>query len=379
MKIAGVEALQLRLSSVKDIFDGTQDVLVVRVQTDEGAVGYGEVVSSSYVARAVIEAPRSGGGRHGLAEILRGMDPMDGDAAWEAMYEGTSWYGRRGVAVHAMAGVDLALWDLRGRISGRPVFRMISSNAGEPLGAEPPRVKAYASLLWGDNLDETRALVSRVLDHGFRAVKFGFGPRDATLEEDLERIRAAQDVLGPRGGDLMVDVGRRWTADEAIERIRAMEELERPPLWVEEPLPPDDLDGYAKLCETVTIPVASAETEELPNQFRLFMDAGVKVVQPDLGRVGLTQALEIGRMAEERGVRCVPHCFGTGINTTAAIHWMAGTGRDLTEYPMRTNALCRDLARGLPDLDAGFVTPSDAPGFGLDLNSSVMEEYAYVG
>lgn len=374
MKIAGVEAVQLRLSSVKDIFDGTQDVLVVRVRTDDGAVGYGEVVSSSYVARAVIEAPRSGGGRHGLGEIVRGMDPMDGRAVWEAMYEGTSWYGRRGVAIHAMAGVDLALWDLRGRILGRPVFRLISSEA-----AEPPRVKAYASLLWGDTLDETRDLVSRVLDHGFRAVKFGFGPRDATLEEDLERIRAAQEILEPRGGDLMVDVGRRWAADEAIERIGAMEELERPPLWVEEPLPPDDLDGYAKLCEAVSIPVASAETEELPDQFRLFMDAGVKVVQPDLGRVGLTQALEIGRMAEERGVRCVPHCFGTGINTTAAIHWMAGTGRDLTEYPMRTNPLCRDLARGLPGLEAGFVAPSEEPGFGLDLDSAVVEEYAYAG
>ncbi len=374
MKIAGVEAVQLRLSSVKDIFDGTQDVLVVRVRSDEGAVGYGEVVSSSYVARAVIEAPRSGGGRHGLAEIVRGMDPMDGEGVWEAMYEATSWYGRRGVAIHAMAGIDLALWDLRGRIQGEPVFRMISSEA-----APPPRVKAYASLLWGDTPDETRALVSRVLDHGFRAVKFGFGPRDVTLEQDLERIRAAQEVLEPRGGELMVDVGRRWTADEAIERIGAMEELERPPLWVEEPLPPDDLEGYAKLCEAVSIPVASAETEELPEQFRLFMDAGVKVVQPDLGRVGLTQALQIGRMAEERDVRCVPHCFGTGINTTAAIHWMAGTGRDLTEYPMRTNALCRDLARGLPGLEAGFVAPGDEPGFGLDLDPAVVEEYAYAG
>ena len=95
MKITNVVALQLRVRNIENIFDGTQDVLVVRVETDAGLVGLGEVVSSSYVARAVIEAPRSGGGRHGLAEIIRGMNPLDPEVVWDHMWEESGWYGRR--------------------------------------------------------------------------------------------------------------------------------------------------------------------------------------------------------------------------------------------------------------------------------------------
>jgi L-rhamnonate dehydratase len=109
VKITDVIARQLRIPNVENIFDGTQDVLIVEVQTDAGVSGLGEIVSSSYVARSVIEAPRSGGGRHGLREIVRGMDPMDTESVWDAMREGTAWYGRRGVAVHAMAGVHVEL------------------------------------------------------------------------------------------------------------------------------------------------------------------------------------------------------------------------------------------------------------------------------
>lgn len=175
----------------------------------------------------------------------------------------------------------------------------------------------------------------------------------------------------------MVDVGRRWTdASEAIRRAEAIQSLENPPLWLEEPLPPDDLRGYTELCASVDIPIASAETEETLSQFKSFIDAGVRVIQPDLGRVGLTQGMRIEELAREAGVACVPHCFGTGINTTAAIHWMAATGNELTEYPMRTNALCRNLAVGVPQLSSGMVGPSSEPGLGLALDPQVIQEYA---
>jgi L-rhamnonate dehydratase len=370
LKISEVVALQLRIGNIENVFDGTQDVLVVQVSTDEGLTGFGEVVSSSYVARAAIEAPRSGGGRHGLREIVRGMDPLDTSAVWRAMYEGTAWYGRRGVAIHAMAGIDVALWDLKAKAAGQPLYRTLSPTAA------PTPMRAYASVLWGDRLEDTERLAWDLRKRGFRAVKFGFGPIGTSLEQDMAMLSAAREALGS-GIDLMVDVGRRWNFERAAERARAFGTWNIG--WLEEPLHPDDLDGYRRLSALSPVPIAGGETEETVEQFRAYLDAGVKVIQPDLGRVGLTQAMEISALARAYNARCVPHCFGSGINTTASIHWMAASGGDLVEYPMRGNALCRDLVFGIPALDDGCVYPSEDPGLGISLNPSIVDQYQFVG
>ena len=367
MKITDVIALQLRVKSVENIFDGTQDVLVVVVKTDDGLEGIGEVVSSSYVARAIVEAPRSGGGRHGIAEIVRGLDPLDIDGVWEAMKEGTGWYGRRGVAIHAMAGVDVALWDLKGKALGKPVHALLADEARRPI-------RPYASVLWGDTVEDTRALARDLVDRGFPAVKFGFGPIGTSLADDVAMVRAARETLQQH--DLMVDVGRRWSRDVARERCDALAGFDVQ--WIEEPLHPEDLEGYARLTASVPVPIAAAETEETLDGFRAFLDAGVKVVQPDLGRVGLSQGMKIAAMARQYGARCVPHCFGTGINTVASIHWMIATGNDLVEYPMRTNALCRALVRGVPQVAGREVLVSDEPGLGISLDPQVVAEYRHL-
>jgi L-alanine-DL-glutamate epimerase-like enolase superfamily enzyme len=371
VKITDVVARQLRIPSVENIFDGTQDVLIIEVVTESGLSGLGEVVSSSYVARSVVEAPRSGGGRHGLREIVVGMDARDTDGIWEAMLEGTAWFGRRGVAIHAMAGIDVALWDLKSKAMGFPVYRALA-----PMVGDPPAIRAYASVLWGDTIDETRALAVTLCREGFRAVKFGFGSIGTSLEQDVAMVRAAREVVGEQR-DLMVDVGRRWTPEQAIERSTALGRIGV--RWIEEPLHPDDLEGYARLAAAVEVPIAGAETEETLPQFEAFLQAGVKVVQPDLGRVGLTQGMKIARLAAKYGASCVPHCFGTGINTAASIHWMAAVGGQLVEYPMRANALCRDLASGMPALDvSGCVRPGLGPGLGVELNDGTVREHLYV-
>jgi L-rhamnonate dehydratase len=367
VKITDVTALQLRIPNIENIFDGTQDVLVVRVATDAGLVGLGEVVSSSYVARAAVEAPRSGGGRHGLGEIIRGLDPRDTEGVWATMWEDSGWYGRRGVTIHAMAGIDVALWDIKAQAAGVPLHAALADT--------PPRaIRPYASVLWGDSVAETQALARELTGRGFPAVKFGFGPIGTSLEQDLAMVNGAREALA--GNELMVDVGRRWTLTAAIERCRALEPLGVG--WVEEPLHPEDLEGYAKLCAAVAIPIAAAETEETIPAFRAFLDAGVKVIQPDLGRVGLTQGMKLAALAKSYGARCVPHCFGTGVNTAASIHWMVACGGDLVEYPMRSNALCRRLASGVPQVVNGLVAPTTAPGLGLALDADVVREYRYL-
>jgi len=367
VKITDIVVLQLRIENIENVFDGTQDVLIVQVLTDAGITGFGEVVSSSSVARAIIDAPRSGAGRHGLRSIVTGMSPLDTRAVWEAMYEGTSWYGRRGAAIHAMAGIDVALWDIIAKAAGTPLYRALG-------GSDARRMRAYASVLWGNTAVETERLAHRFRNQGFQAVKFGFGPIGTSLERDVEMVAAARRGLGD-DADLFVDVGRRWQVEQAVERSAAFEDYNVG--WIEEPLHPDDLSGYAALTQRTAIPIAGAETEETIAQFKAYLDVGLKVVQPDLGRVGLTQALEISTLARRYGARCVPHCFGSGLNTTASIHWMAATGGTLTEYPMRGNALCRDLVLGVPPVTDGYVSPGEEPGLGIELSPDVVEQYAY--
>src|SRR5215471_13357032 len=138
MKITDVEAIHLRLPEVEEIADGTQDVLVVRIRTDAGLVGIGEVTSQSYVCKAVFEAPRSAERRHGLTHILRGQNPMDVEGLWRLMYHQTSRYGMRGAVIHAISGADLALWDLRGKALGKPVCELLGATYRKT-------VRAYAS------------------------------------------------------------------------------------------------------------------------------------------------------------------------------------------------------------------------------------------
>ena len=374
MKIARVTASQLRVPRIANVFDGTQDVLVIEVTTESGLSGLGEVVSSSYVAKAIVEAPRSGAGRHGLAEILTGLDATDVDAVRRRMYEETAWYGRRGVAIHAMSGVEMALWDIRGKARGVPTYRILAENGSSATEAgAPPPIRAYASVLWGDTLPETVEHARRLIEAGFTALKLGFGPFGVgSIDEDVETLTALRTEIGDEV-QLMVDVGRKWDADRAIEECSALRDFGL--AWIEEPLHPDDIEGYGRLCASSPVPIAGAETEETVEQFIRYLDAGLEVIQPDLGRCGPGAGMELSRIASERGRRCVPHCFGTGINTSAAFHWMAASGGDLVEYPMGDSPLRRDLVSGVPVLEDGFVRPTDRPGWGLEIAQSVVARY----
>jgi L-alanine-DL-glutamate epimerase-like enolase superfamily enzyme len=194
MKIADVEALQLRLPNVEEIADGTQDVLVIRIHTDAGLTGIGEVSSQSYVCKAIFEAPRSAERRHGLANILRGQDPLDVEGLWQRMYFQTSRYGMRGAVIHAISGADLALWDLRGKALGRPIHELLGATYRKT-------VRAYASYLFGSTPQATADLGREALDLGLTAMKFGWGPL----------IRA------PRHWRVMrLDGGRRTKADGGV-------------------------------------------------------------------------------------------------------------------------------------------------------------------
>src|SRR5215510_14000772 len=204
MTITDVEALHLRLPNIEEIADGTQDVLVIRIHTDAGLVGIGEVSSQSYVCKAIFEAPRSAERRHGLAHLLLGQDPLDVEGLWQRMYYHTNRYGRRGAAIHAISGADIALWDLRGKILGKPVCEMLG-------GQKRASVRAYASYLFGDSPEETQELANQAVDLGLTAVKFGWGVFGKDAGTDLAHVEAARRAVG-NNRELMVDAGHVWTS-----------------------------------------------------------------------------------------------------------------------------------------------------------------------
>ena len=184
MKITGVETLHLRLPDVAEIADGTQDVLVVRIATDSGHVGIGEVTSQSYVCKACFDAPRSAERRHGLRHLLIGQEVDEPARLWEHLYYHTNRYGRRGATIHAISGADIAIWDLLGKAQGKPVSELLG-------GAQRTEVRAYASYLFGDTPDDTAALATEAIGLGLTAVKFGWGPFGKNADTDLAHVRAA--------------------------------------------------------------------------------------------------------------------------------------------------------------------------------------------
>ena len=366
MKIDRVEALHLRLPEVKEVADGTQDVLIVRVHADDGRIGLGEVMSCSYVARAVIESPRSAPFRHGLAAIVTGMAVDDIDDIAAAVEQGTAWYGPGGIARHAYSGLDMALWDLRAQAAGVPLRRLLSATAVD-------RVPAYASVLWPETPELVGASARAFVDAGYRFVKYGWAPMGPDLALDIELVAAARDALGDDVG-LMVDAGRAWTAPEAMQRAERFAEYDT--FWLEEPLHPYDNTGYAQLSAASPVPIAAGEAVTLLEEYDALLTTGLHFVQPDLGRVGgITYARRLAASALALGCRPVPHAFGTGVLLAASAQWTAAAPEPLTEYTRAPSPLARDLAHHTMEFREGYLHLDDTPGLGVTLDDDVIARY----
>ena len=372
MKITEVEAIILRQPVVDGaIADGSQDDLIVRVHTDEGIIGIGEVDSAPEVVRAVYEAPNSHYIATGLRHVLIGHDPLDIEGAWRRMYMGSVYYGRRGVAMHAISGVDLALWDIKGKKLGKPVCELLGTKKRD-------RVKPYASLLMPDTEREVAAQVERLAAMSFPAIKFGWGPIGKDEEHDVRLSRAAKLAAGD-DVDIMIDAGFGYgaDADRAIRVARKLEEIGI--YWLEEPFEPDEFEAYAKLADTVDIRVAGGEEEATRWGFRELMERGrVDVVQPDVTRCGgLSEALKIAQDAERRGLACVPHAWKSGIIKAASLHLNAVLETAyFQEYCVAQTPINLELTRERMPVKDGWVAVPDKPGLGIELDPAVLARYA---
>lgn len=216
MKITDVEAIYIRLPQIKERTDSGQDAVVVRIHTDAGITGIGEVDSGPLAVQGVILGPYCHTITTGLRHLLIGEDPFHTEYLWDKLFRGNIYAGRFGVAIHAMSGVDIALWDIKGKALGMPVWKLLG-------GGFRTKIRCYASLLFGETPKATGQLARRMADRGFTAVKFGWAPMGQNAETDVALVQHAREGLGPKI-DLMIDAGLAWDAKTAIQRVRRFAE-----------------------------------------------------------------------------------------------------------------------------------------------------------
>ena len=372
MRITSIEPIILRLPDLKpDDCDGTQDTLLVRIHTDEGIVGLGEADTSPEVACAAITAPVSHLIARGLREVLVGRDPFDINRLWHDMYHASIYFGRQGVVLHAMSALDIALWDIVGQAVGRPVWQMLG-------GAHRRRVRVYASMLMPERPEEIGPLVAPLVARGFTAVKLGWGPLGRDEGLDVELVAAAREAIGPERL-LLIDAGWAYSVKRAARACKMWEPYNL--FWLEEPLPPDDLAGYGRLADLVSVPIATGEEESGVRAFRRLIEEGrVDVIQPDVSRAGgLTECRRIGELAADADVRLVPHAFKTGILQAASLHLAATLPHgDLCELTVHGGPLARTLTNEdfMSCLGSdGAVDIPDTPGLGVTLNRDTVARY----
>jgi L-rhamnonate dehydratase len=377
--ISDIQADVLRDPGFEVRGDTSFETVVVRVFTDDAIVGIGEAASSPSVVRSIVEAPTAFTLSRAIRELLVGRDPLEIGALWEEVYRQTLYPGRRGAYIHLLSAIDIALWDILGKTTRLPVYKLLG-------GAFQRDVRAYASLVMPGTPEEARELAAKTTAQGWPALKLGWFPAESDAATDLAFVRAAREGAGPEAR-LMLDVGPRWElttggrpavqlwdAKTAIQRIRSFAEYE--PFWVEEPLPPDDLDGYRRLCDAVETHVAAGEEET--TRFPLFelMDRGwIDIVQFDIGRVGgLTEARRVAQAAYDRNRPFAPHCFSSGIVRAASLHLLAASPNGYyLEDPVSESLLTRELVQPSLEATSGWVRVPEEPGLGVALDEELLE------
>jgi L-alanine-DL-glutamate epimerase-like enolase superfamily enzyme len=373
MRITEVEVIELRVPGWDaSTFDGSYDDCVVRVHTDQGVTGLGEVDSVPSVIRAIIEAPASHTHAMGLKGVLLGQDPSDIGALWDRMYDATSYYGRRGVVIHAISAIDLALWDLRGKLLGRPVCELLGERQRE-------RVLAYGTVYpLGDTPDAVRRNIDRGLALGLRAIKIVADPfwRD-DLEHTARLIRTAREHVGP-DVRLMVDAATAWArAEDGLPLMPLFKEYGF--AWVEAPLPLDDLDGHARF-QGFGVPIGGGDLGlTTRHEYASMFERGrIDIAQPDVTMVGgLTELMRVAELARSLDRRVVTHGYKSNITIAANLHFLAQHwAEEMLEYSTSRSPLRWEVTRErFPIEGDGTVRVPTAPGLGVSLDEATVAKY----
>ncbi len=373
MKITHIETIALS-------DPGVSSATIVRVHTDEGITGIGQAESPSLVIDAII---RCAGG---LQQVLYGEDPTQVERLWQKMYTRTGLFGRRGVTIAAIGAVETALWDIAGQASGKPVCDLVwRTFATTRERAEiKTKVTPYATVYPpGATLDEMKARFELAVSRGFRALKLeewpgGFG--HVNPAHDIAIAAMVRDVIGP-DREMLIDMQNGWTeVGQALTTIRAIEPYR--PYFIEAPLPPDNLDAYARLADAVDTRIAAGDWGFSTRfEFEDLMTRGhVDVVQPSSVRSGgISEILHIAESAFRRGLLCIPHAWSHMIGVAAEIHMAAVTpNMPYFEYPLAfpdSPVISELLEPAITVNPDGTIDVPRRPGLGVRLNEETVARY----
>jgi len=337
---------------------------LVAVHTDAGLVGLGSVFTAESLVRAALGV---------LEPLYRGESALEPERVSEKLHQHMFWLGRGGSITHAISGIDIALWDLLGKATGQPVGRLLGGRYRE-------RVQPYASLLM-DEPAPLRDHLQRVAADGFRAFKIGWGPfgrRDAATDEAI--VRAAREAIGP-DAKLMVDAGAsdahwphgyKWAINTA--RMLAAYDV----TWFEEALPPDAIEDSIRLREHSPVPIAGGEVLTRRQAFRPWLvGRALDIVQPDVTKVGgISEERRIAWMAEDHGVRFIPHGWNTAVGLAADLQLASAIpGTNLVEYLTGSPFIDEITVGGWQLDDEGMLAIPASPGLGLELDPDAVAKY----
>ncbi len=348
----------------------TRSSCVVEVETDAGITGWGECYGPAAVNKALIETQ--------YAPRVVGRDPFDVEVVWEDLYNRIKDYGAQGFSITALSGIDIALWDIMGRATRLPVHKLIG-------GAHRKEVQAYATGLYFIDMDRlVEEAVEEALEYkeqGFRAIKMKIGLGDPKL--DVRRVRAVRDAIGPDIA-LAVDANHCFTVPQAIRLGRMLEELDL--MWFEEPVSPEDHDGYVQVAQALDLAVAGGENDFTRWGFRdVIAKKAMDIVQPDVCAAGgISEMRKIATLASAFGVECVPHAWGSAIGLAATVQFLAALPDQppafrpippMLEFEQTPNPLRDELAREPIVQRRGIVAVPDGPGLGIEVDREVLARF----
>ena len=375
MKITKVEAIPIRQKGeIKAINDSSQDGIIIRVHTDAGITGYGEVDSAPWVIKAIIESPASHRMAIGLAKIVEGRDPYDVVKIWDDMYTFSIFYGQHGAVIHAMSGIDIAIWDILGKAENKPIWQLLG-------GKFRDKVRCYASTLMPYTPQEAYDLTKKYVDEGYTAIKLGWGGFEQDENTQVKLVEAARKAAG-EDVDLLFDIGFLPSPDLTIDapsRIQLVKRFEKyRPYAIEEALWPHDYEGYKKLVEGTNTRIVCGENETTRFGYKQLIDyCDLAFVQPDISRCGgITEAKRIADYAYAHSKNIVPHCWSSGIVEAAAMQVMASIPNacllewDVFETPIRKEICTKEVV-----VKDGWAYVPDGPGLGIEVSDEAIEKY----
>jgi L-alanine-DL-glutamate epimerase-like enolase superfamily enzyme len=377
VKITAVEAIHLRVEDpLIELFDGSYDDCVLVIHTDSGLTGIGETESLAPAIQAIVRGPSAHNHARSLSAVLVGADPSDPVELWQRMYESTDYLGRRGLTMHAIGGLDLALWDLRGKIEGKPVHALLG-------GAKRDRLPAYGTIYpMARTPEEVRVQLASGQAKHLRDFKFAADPwwlEDISLTGRL--LSAARDQAGPEAR-LIVDAALSYrTAQEGLRLFPIYSEVG---IWfLEAPLPLDDVEGHLEMSRH-GIPTGVGDLGLTHwSEFIEMMDrGGASICQPDITQAGgFTGLLRIAEAAYSRNKRIITHGYKTNIEIAANLHFLAAQPAEeplefsLSHSPLRWETTNEHF----PVEPDGCVLVPQSPGLGVTLNHETVERYCFRG